>query len=110
LEDVENYIHEISRILKHCQKCFVTFFLLNKNSLEQIEKGLVTSKKFKYRYEGYMTTNEKIPEETISHDELLIKKIIEDSGLLIQDPIYYGSWSGKKETIAGQDVIIALKK
>jgi len=108
-DDVKNYLHEVARVLKNDHKCFITFFLLNENSLKRIESGLVEGKKFKFKFDGFMSVNEKIPETTVSHQESLIKKLYQGCGLKIEEPIRYGQWAGNKNTISGQDSIIAIK-
>ncbi len=106
--DVENYMSEIARVMKRGGKCFITFFILNEESLNLIRLG-ISSLNFQYEVNGCLSTNEKTPEEAIAYDEKTVIEFFEKNGLLIEQPVRYGSWCGRQEFFTYQDVIIAEK-
>lgn len=107
--DIENYLSEITRVLKRGGKCFITFFLLNAESVKLIEAKLSTLD-FKYTFEEYSTISKNAPESAVAYNEYLIKKLYEKYGLTMAEPIHYGSWCGRKEYLSYQDIVLAVKK
>jgi len=85
LEDMKNYLFEISRVLKREGKCMITFFLLNENiSSTELEIG---GEKLKYQFEGYRSIDSKMPEQAIAYEENLIRKLFAECGLEIDEPL-----------------------
>ncbi len=108
LSDMENYLSEISRLLKKDGRSYITFYLLNENSKKQMECGL-TKRNFKHKFNGYWSTDEKTPEKAIAYEETYVRKFYEKYGLKIIEPIHFGRWCGVKSILSNQDVIIAEK-
>lgn len=107
-EEVENYLSEISRVMKPKGKCLISYFLINKES-----KKLIENKKsdinFKYQMDNYHTTNLRIPEDVVGYEEPYILDLYEKNSLKIEKPIHYGSWSGRDDYLDYQDMILARK-
>lgn len=109
-DEVNNYLSEISRVLKGAGKCLITWFILDEESRRLIRMGK-SKLNFAYKFENCLTTNHKIPEDAIAYDLEEIKRNYEKNGLLIDD-IYFGGWSSRKnitQVITSQDIIIARK-
>jgi ubiquinone/menaquinone biosynthesis C-methylase UbiE len=103
--DIENYLSEIARVLKKGGKSFITYLLLNEESLRMLDPCYI------YSGPGYRTINEKTPEDSIAFDEPLIRNLYPKYGLKIIEPILYGAWCGRKAEYAlpPQDAILAVK-
>jgi ubiquinone/menaquinone biosynthesis C-methylase UbiE len=108
-KDMENYLSEIARVLKKGGRCFVTFFILNAESVKLIEAKR-TRLDFKYKFEGYSTLAKNAPESAVAHNEHFIKMLYEKYALEIVKPIHYGSWCGRKDFLSYQDIVVAVKK
>lgn len=106
--DVENYMLEIRRVLKHDGKCLITFFLLNNYSNSQIQSDN-SLMDFKYEMDGFSTIDINAPEEAIAYDEDVVKMYFDKCNLKIIEPIHYGSWCGGSKYLSFQDIIIATK-
>jgi ubiquinone/menaquinone biosynthesis C-methylase UbiE len=106
--DIENYISEIVRVLRKDGRCLITFFLLNKESLKHIETKKSTLD-LKFVSDEYRTVDKNTPEAAIAYEEQFIRGLCGKYGLIIKEPIYYGSWSGRKEILSYQDIIIATR-
>lgn len=106
--DVENYFSEIARVLKKGGRSLLTFFLLNKGSLELINAKKSTLD-FKYEYEKYRIINPYISEDAVCYDELFILNLYDKYKLTIKEPIHYGSWCGRRNFLSYQDIIVAIK-
>jgi len=104
-EDVGNYLAEISRMLKPSGRCFITFFLINAESLAQIEKG--ESKLIFKKENNYWSTDPLLPESAIAYNENFILNLLQKHSLKLIPPIYYGSWCGRKSYLSYQDILIA---
>ncbi len=108
-KELENYLSEIARVLKTNGRCLITFFLLDEESTRLIEtkKSIMD---FKYTLaEGLRTIDEKEAENALAYDENLIKMLYKKYGLVIEEPIKYGCWSGRKKCLSLQDMIVAYK-
>ncbi len=107
-EDVENYIEQISKVLKQGGRCIMTFFLLNEDIVHRMESnnGLV----FKYNYGHYSLLDKNVKEANIAFDEKYILDIFSNNKLR-PDQITYGFWSGKSKSECWdfQDIIICTK-
>lgn len=107
--DMENYLKEISRVLKEGGVCLITFFLVNKESEALIIKGISTQN-FVYEIGGCYTTGLENPEQAIAFTELDIRNLYGKYGLSVQEPIRYGSWCGRERFLSYQDIVIAKKE
>jgi len=107
-DDIENYFSEISRVLKKHGRCLISYFLLNDESKDNIQKNL-SKKNFEFDFEGYKSNEKNNSERAIAYDEKYILNLYKKFNFKILYPIYYGSWSGRKNCLFGQDVIIAMK-
>lgn len=107
--DMENYLQEISRVVKPGGKTFITYFLLNEDSEKLISAGK-SSQNLVHDIDGCITSNLKNPEEANGFKEEHITKLYEDNNLMISEPIKYGSWCGRKTFVDYQDIIIGTKR
>jgi len=107
--DVKRYLSEIWRVMKKDGKCLITFFILNNNTLELIEKKS-PSFTFKYQFDGFKSQYKEVPETAVAYDESWIRKIYDDSGLKIIEPILFGKWPDRVDGISGQDIVLGTKK
>lgn len=106
--DIENYMREISRMLKSDGRCLITYFINNKESYEKIitEK---TDLHFKHELEEVRIINKEIPEAAVCYKEEKIRELYKSCGLEIVEPIHFGSWSSRTDFLSYQDIIIAKK-
>ncbi|WP_303921095.1 class I SAM-dependent methyltransferase [Draconibacterium sediminis] len=109
-DDMENYLSEISRVLKKNGRCLITYFLLNKESLSLINKKQSRLDfNFKYNYGNYRVENDNTPEIAISFDEKFVRDLYEKHSLQIVEPIHFGSWCERENFLSYQDIIVASK-
>lgn len=107
-DDIENYLSEISRVLKIKGRCLITFFLLNNESNYCIQKGISTQN-FNYNAGGYLTIDKNNPESAVAYNEDLIINLFKKYNLLISSSIKYGSWCGRQKFLSYQDILVAEK-
>lgn len=104
-EDVENYLSEISRVLKPRGKCLVTWFLLDDISRQSQHPVM----QFKHDVdEVSQTTVKSNPEAAIAFDIGFVRGLYEKYGLIVED-IEYGNWGRPESPYDLQDMIIATK-
>ncbi len=106
--EVENYLHEIARVLKPGGHCFATFFLITRHSeqfLDQAKKPF-----FPHRYDTYFLHNKKVKNANIAFRYEYISKLAVKAGLSIK---YHneGWWAGKSKDACMnfQDVVVMTK-
>lgn len=105
-EDMENYLAEISRVLKPGGKALITWFLLNDQSRGATQPAL----DFRYELdEVSRTTLRESPEAAIAFDEAHILSLYQRYGLSI-DAIEHGRWAWPDSQFDLQDMIIAVKQ
>jgi SAM-dependent methyltransferase len=106
LNETENYIHQIKRVLKPGGKAVITFFLLDKDTLGLMETnpgGL----RFKHHYPNYSLLNHKVRAANVAYQRSYIYSLLETSGFKIKKEIK-GSWCGrgKKQYLDFQDILL----
>lgn len=108
-QDMEHYFAEISRVLKPGGRCLITFFLLDKESLAmmKIERKEIH---FDYQEEGYRVMEKENPEIAVGYPIDYIRSLHEKNRLVITEPILYGYWSGRKDPVSLQDMVISVKE
>jgi SAM-dependent methyltransferase len=109
-EDLENYTREIARTLRPGGTALITFFILN----EESERLMHTSDaKFKIPYDygkiGAKVTEPKNPEAVIAYPEMFVRRILDYSGLTLQEPIHFGFWCGRQNLVTFQDLVVCRK-
>ncbi|MFP4023310.1 MAG: class I SAM-dependent methyltransferase [Thiohalospira sp.] len=106
--DVDNYLKQINRVLKHNGTCFVTFFILNEESKSLMDNynGL----KFNYNMGDYVLLDKKVREANVAYKEDFLNHLIFNNNFII-DKIFYGWWCGRKreKCLDYQDTIILRK-
>jgi ubiquinone/menaquinone biosynthesis C-methylase UbiE len=103
--DTRNYLGEVSRLLRPTGRTLMTFFLLNETQRQLAEQGR-NDIPFKYGPGSYRLRNEAAPESAVAYDELFLRQLITQYGLRIEEPIHYGTWSGRPEGRSYQDIVL----
>lgn len=106
--DVENYLSEISRVMRSGGRCLITFFLLNEESRRLVEMGSSTQN-FIHDIGGCFTTDVKTPEKAIAYDEHYALQLFEQCGFKLDESFLYGSWSGRPSFLSYQDIVLATR-
>jgi SAM-dependent methyltransferase len=107
-DDVKNYLSEIARTLRKGGRALITFFLLTESSLAALENG-TAKRNFGYVFEFYRTESDQVLESAVAFDEVYIRQLIASAGLRIEDPIHYGTWTGRSEARFAQDIVVSVK-
>lgn len=108
-KDIENYLFEISRVMKKGGRALITFFILNDESIRLIGLGKSTQK-INFKIDQYSSSaSSNINERAIGFDEKYIRNILKQNNLTIDGSIYYGSWCGRSNFKCYQDIIIVIK-
>lgn len=120
--DLENYLSQIARVLRKGGRCFITYFLLNDESLKLMREnyGRPNAKKFEHGLEKFehgseefkgkcLWMSQKDPEAAIAYYEAFVRNLYRQYGLAIVEPPHYGSWCGRSDHLSYQDIIVAVK-
>ena len=106
--EVNRYVSELGRVLRPGGRGLFTCFLLNGDSLARIADG-TSSMAFVHEMNGFRTTDPRTPEAAIALPEDFVRTCFTDAGLVVEEPIRYGSWSGREDFLSAQDILIAHK-
>ncbi|GAB3709002.1 class I SAM-dependent methyltransferase [Spirosoma flavus] len=104
--EVENYVSEISRVLKPSGRAFVTFFLINEESkvLMKTDKSVHNIEHYEDgRYIAYPDD----PEICVGFDESYVKELFKRNGMKVE--IFPGAWCGREKFTSFQDIVLATK-
>ena len=106
--DMENYLSEVTRLLKPGGRCFITYFLLTADSLKLMsENG--SSIDFKGALPGCRVQDPQEPEAAVAYEEDWIVQLYDKYKLVISEPVHYGVWSGFADGLSYQDIIVAVR-
>lgn len=106
--EVSNYLSEVSRLLKTNGRCLATFFLLNEEQARLAAEG-ANDVAFKYGEGVWRYRLEQSPESAVAYDEHYVMQLLEENGLALRKPIYYGQWAGRKDGLSYQDILLLEK-
>jgi SAM-dependent methyltransferase len=107
-EPAARYVAETARVLRPGGVLLATFFLLNDESRELIQRGL-GSYAFRHRVGTNLVEDPRTPEAAVAHDENEIVALLEGAGLDVDRPILSGAWCGRHEFRSFQDVVVARR-
>jgi ubiquinone/menaquinone biosynthesis C-methylase UbiE len=107
-EDMEQYISEISRVIKKNGNCLFTFFILNQHSETQMVNNPIFN--FTYKFGHYSLMYEKVKEANVAYREIYLKQLFDKFDFKLER-LLYGHWShgdGVKDKDF-QDLVILTK-
>lgn len=106
--DSAHYLREVARVLAPGGRCFSTWFILDQEARVQLARGASTLD-FRHPVAGGMTTNASRPGEAIATDDDRMRGAHHACALAIDEPVRYGSWSGRTPSLSYQDIVVARK-
>lgn len=106
--EVDNYLGEVSRLLKPGGRCLATFFLLNEKQAALAVEG-ANDLRFNYGEGVWRYVYEHSPESAVAYDETHVLSILAKHELALKQPILYGRWSGREDGLSYQDILLLEK-
>ena len=106
--DMENYLGEVTRVLKPGGRCFITYFLLTADSLKLMSQH-GSSIDFNGVLPGCRVKDIEAPEACVAYEQDRIFQLYDKHELVISEPVHYGTWSGFSDGLSYQDMIVAVK-
>lgn len=107
--ELQHYLREIVRVMKPSGRCFLTFFLLNDESVAAMQ-GPGSTINFDRPMDGFWTKSSvKMPEQAIAYSEADVRRHHAEAGLTIDEPIRFGNWCGRQQHVSYQDIVISRK-
>jgi SAM-dependent methyltransferase len=109
-KDLEHYTREIVRTLRPGGTALITFFILNEESERMMQTpSAKMSIPHDYGKIGAKVTSPENPEAVIAYPEMFVRRMLDYSGLTLQEPILFGSWCGRQDSVSFQDILICRK-
>jgi ubiquinone/menaquinone biosynthesis C-methylase UbiE len=106
--DMQHYLSEIARVLKPNGQCMISMFLINPESQALMDAGQ-SAFRLTIARQDCMILREKRPEEVVGYAETFIRQCFARNNLEIIEPIHFGAWSGRKNHLSAQDIVVARK-
>lgn len=105
--EVENYIKEISRVMKPGATCLMSFFIVNCESEDLMIKK-PTHMTFPINKGFYRLHSSQVDTANVAYDEEWLLEKLDKAGLKIDD-IKYGQWCNRDTYFDYQDLLICSK-
>jgi hypothetical protein len=105
---VANYLAEIHRVLKPGGRCLITWFVLNAETQQLIERGQSTID-LRHPLEGCTTSNPSEPDVALGYAEDRVLAFYKQAGLALETPINFGKWCGRQSGLTFQDICVAQR-
>jgi SAM-dependent methyltransferase len=103
--DMEHYLSEIVRVLRPGGRCLASVYLLN-NEVESLSRQGRSDLCLPAPIDGGRAFQADIPEYIVGWYESTILEAASAAGLRIVQPVHYGSWCGRRNTLSYQDLIV----
>ena len=103
---VQNYLREISRVLKPGGRCIATYYLLN----DQKRAGIASNTAaftFAHPYKGSYVEHLDPPEAAVAHEQSRVHELIIAAGLALVVPPQFGAWA--TSNVQSQDFVLTQK-
>jgi SAM-dependent methyltransferase len=103
---VQNYLREISRVLKPGGRCIATYYLLN----DQKRAGIAAKQAaftFSHPYKGSYAEHLDPPEAAVAHEQSRVHELIIAAGLELMQLPHYGAWA--TSNVHSQDIVLTHK-
>ena len=107
--DMENYLSEVTRVLRPGGRCFITYFLLTADSLRLMSQNC-SSIDFQDALPGCRVKDTQAPEAAVAYEQDLMFQLYDKHELVISGPVHYGTWSGYSDGMSYQDMILAIRR
>jgi SAM-dependent methyltransferase len=107
-DEVENYIGQISRVMKPGATCLVSFFLINEES-ENLMKLHPTHMNFPVNKGFYRLHSIQVDTANVAYDESWVREKMNSQGIGIE-AIHYGQWCDRSSFTDYQDLVICRKR
>jgi len=108
-DELDIYLQQVGLRLKPTGKALFTFFLLN-----QEQQALKTRNRPDFIKPApnavYAIRSPIAPSAAVAYEESHVLQCLESSALRLADRIYYGWWTGRRDTLGGQDIVIVTKR
>ncbi len=107
--EVARYVREVARLLSKNGRCLLTLFLLNEGQEKLAGEGL-NKLDFSYGDETWRYLHQHSPESAVAYRESYVLELLNDCGLTLRAPVFYGSWSGRTDGLSFQDLLLVQKQ
>lgn len=107
-DEVDNYLKEVRRLLSDEGRCLATFFLLNQEQQKLSQEG-ANKLNFSFGDETWRYIYKNRPEAGVAYREDYVLDLLSKNGLVLGEPIKYGTWSGRRDGISYQDMLLIRK-
>ncbi|HEU0045931.1 methyltransferase domain-containing protein [Sphingomonas sp.] len=105
-EDIKNYLAEIARVTKPGGRSFITWLVLDDEAKANVAGGRAAQNVVHPQGAGFVA-NRDVPEEAIAFPLETVRALYAEAGLRLLEPIRFGSWSGRKDGVTFQDIVVA---
>lgn len=109
--ELELYIRELSRRLRHGGRIIMTFFLLNAR-----QQSLALTRNNRIDFQNvdsstiYALRTRFAPTAAVAYKEDYVMDLIAKNSLECVQPIMYGGWTGRENALHFQDIIVVSRK
>lgn len=104
--EATRYMHELGRVLRPGGVSLLTFFLPPAGGFAP---GWTPEITFSHEHQGTLVMDPEHPARAVAYREAWLREHMAAAGLEIREPIHFGGWSGRPDSLSWQDVVIASR-
>jgi len=108
-DDVHHYLAETARVLAPSGLMLASLFLLTPEQEERAARGLCHPD-FRWGSQDWRYVQRASPESASAFSESWLVAALGDAGLEIRGPVHYGTWSGLRDGLSFQDLILVGRR
>ncbi|HEX8284804.1 MAG TPA: methyltransferase domain-containing protein [Pyrinomonadaceae bacterium] len=102
---IENYLKEVACLLSPGGRALATFFLLNERQ-EALRREGLNRIDFRHGEGVWRHAYRESPESAVAYSEDFVLDLLDRCGLALRRPVLHGSWSGYREGLSFQDMLL----
>lgn len=106
-DETTRYLHEIARVLRRGGRMLATFFLLDDEAIQAVERGVLP---FTHACDHGAFAYPERPGKAVAFYPGWVQSQIANAGMHLEEPIHYGSWCKRPTALTYQDLVVAKKQ
>jgi SAM-dependent methyltransferase len=105
-DDIVHFLSEFRRVLRPSGVVFASFFVLGAESIRLILNRVGALTFLHPLTDGCRIHDPQNPEGAVGYTPDAVDRMLRATGLVLDQPIHHGSWSGRQNVPDGQDIVI----
>lgn len=108
-EELDNYMAELARVVRPGGRAYASWFILDDVSRRAVARGPSEPPHplFRVSHGDYWVKADENPAHAVAVEERYLRDLYDRHGWCLLEPLHHGQWSGLRDGLRRQDVVIA---